>query len=251
MRFCSHTVCLLAAAAVSLGCLASGCSGPAHSGGAVGGEDLSAYLPNSTLTPGDTLPVSMQDVCTPGYAHRVRDVPYEEKQQVYDEYGMPHHAPRQYEVDHLISLELGGSNRKKNLWPQPYFTRPWNAHVKDKLENELHRLVCDGKLTLPAAQHMIASNWIAAYRQVFHTQQPLASGSGRGGGYRGYSSGSVPAASAPAPAAGGSTSGQVWVNTRSGKFFRPGQRWYGHTREGEYMSKQQALQQGYRPAGGY
>jgi hypothetical protein len=41
-------------------------------------------------------------------------------------------------VDHLIPLELGGSNDIANLWPQSYVT-VWNAHMKDRLENRLNR----------------------------------------------------------------------------------------------------------------
>jgi hypothetical protein len=62
----------------------------------------------------------------------------------------------------LISLELGGSNDIGNLWPQSYRTEPWNAHVKDKLEDRLHMLVCAGKLSLPDAQKAIAGDWISA-----------------------------------------------------------------------------------------
>jgi len=39
-----------------------------------------------------------------------RNVPESEKRQVYAEYGIRSHASGQYEVDHLIPLELGGSN---------------------------------------------------------------------------------------------------------------------------------------------
>jgi hypothetical protein len=55
------------------------------------------------------------------------------------------------EVDHLILLELGGSNEIKNLWPEPDDPRPgWDD--KDELENELHRPVCSGEMTLADAQ---------------------------------------------------------------------------------------------------
>src|SRR5436305_1905025 len=99
-------------------------------------------LPDPKLTPGDTLDVTAADICTPGYSKKVRNVPQEVKRQAYAEYGIASHQPGEFEVDHLISLELGGSNSLRNLWPQSYRTQPWNAHVKDAIENELHREVC-------------------------------------------------------------------------------------------------------------
>jgi hypothetical protein len=61
-----------------------------------------------------------------------------------------------------VPLELGGSNKITNLWPEPY-RRTWGARRKDRLENTLHDLVCTGKLGAYAAQRAIAVNWIAAY----------------------------------------------------------------------------------------
>ena len=124
-------------------------------------------LPDPAMTPGAALDVTAQDVCTPGYARRVRDVPSAVKRQAYAEYGITSHDPGEYEVDHLISLEIGGSNSIRNLWPQSFRTQPWNARVKDRLENELHRLVCAGQLDLVTAQQEIAGNWVAAYRRRF------------------------------------------------------------------------------------
>ncbi len=122
----------------------------------------SAHLPDPSLTPGDTLDVTASDICVSGYSAKVRDVPQSVKDQAYAEYGITSHAPGSYEVDHLISLELGGSNSLKNLWPEPYFG-DWNAHVKDKLENKLHALVCDGQLDLKSAQQQEATDWMSAY----------------------------------------------------------------------------------------
>ena len=136
-------------------------------------------LPDRALTPGATLPVAVADIAVPGYTKKVRNVPTDVKRQVYSEYGITSHKPGQYEVDHLISLELGGSNSIKNLWPQSYLTQPWNAHVKDQLENELHDEVCSGRLDLATAQHDISTDWIAAYKKYFHTKSPLS----KGGGY--------------------------------------------------------------------
>jgi hypothetical protein len=120
-------------------------------------------LPDPKLTPGAVLTTDAGAICRPGYAKSVRHVPGKVKAVAYREYGIKRHRPGEYEVDHLVSLELGGSNDIRNLWPQSYETAPWNAHVKDKVENRLHVLVCAGALDLKEAQRAIASNWIAAY----------------------------------------------------------------------------------------
>lgn len=77
------------------------------------------------------------------------------------------------EVDHLVSLELGGDPKDpRNIWVQP-FEGLWNAHDKDKLENELHRRVCAGTMDLVAAQTAIKTNWIKTYQDTFNTLVPL------------------------------------------------------------------------------
>jgi hypothetical protein len=42
--------------------------------------------------------------------------------------------------------------------------------------------------------------------------------------------------------------GQVWVNTKTGVYHRPGTRWYGKTKSGKYMSEQDAIKEGDRAA---
>lgn len=124
-------------------------------------------MPNTRLTPGDAFPTATrEDVCRPGYAHSVRHVSGSTKHRVYAAYGIGTHHSGEYEVDHLISLELGGSNDERNLWPQSYETRPWNARVKDRLENYLHAQVCGGRMTLLHAQVAISTDWIGSYAQL-------------------------------------------------------------------------------------
>ena len=112
-------------------------------------------------------------ICRSGYASRVRNVPSSENAAVYARYGIPH-VPYKHEVDHLISLEIGGSNSIRNLWPEPYAGR-WGARTKDVLENRLHDLVCSGQLSLRSAQHQEASNWVAAYRRYVSRTTPATS----------------------------------------------------------------------------
>ena len=67
------------------------------------------------------------------------------------------------ELDHLVSLELGGADTLDNIWPQcgppdmklakRYFK------IKDGVENYLAAKVRAGRISLKDAQHGIAADW--------------------------------------------------------------------------------------------
>lgn len=119
--------------------------------------------PDKTCTPGAVFPnVTAAQVCVSGYSSGVRNVPQALKDAVYGEYGITSHAPGQYEVDHFISLELGGTNDQSNLWPEPATPVP-GFHEKDTVENYLHSQVCSGAMTLAEAQKEISTDWLAVY----------------------------------------------------------------------------------------
>ena len=141
---------------------------------AVLAQQPTPILPDPKLTPGYSFAVTVQDLCVPGYTKKVRNVPAEMKREVYREYDITSHGPGDYEVDHLIPLELGGSNSIKNLWPESHRTSPWNAQVKDRLEGKLHELVCSGRLDLKTAQEAIAANWIGAYKLYVGPNSPVS-----------------------------------------------------------------------------
>jgi hypothetical protein len=77
----------------------------------------------------------------------VRNVSQATKDAVYAAYGISvHFNGATGEVDHLVSLELGGSNVGANLFPEAAAPRP-GSHEKDRLENRLHAEVCSGQIT--------------------------------------------------------------------------------------------------------
>jgi hypothetical protein len=127
-------------------------------------------LPDLRCTPGAIDPTVTQanidsTICRYGYTDRVRPpewITEPEKHASLASYGDT--APiYEYEYDHLVPLELGGArNDPRNLWPEP---GP-SPNPKDELEDRLHQLVCDGQVTLVAAQLAIARNWVATYRRL-------------------------------------------------------------------------------------
>lgn len=123
--------------------------------------------PDPRLTPGDVMTTDLALICKVGYSRTARDVERRDHRGVFKDYGLPEPQRGEYEVDHLISLQLGGSNDRKNLWPQSYRTHPYNAHLKDKLENRLRKMVCKGNMSIQEAQHRIATDWISSYNEFY------------------------------------------------------------------------------------
>ena len=134
----------------------------------VSGKTGPSYIyPNSDLTPGDIITTATKEqICTSGYSASVRDVPVSVKKQVYEEYGYTYPQPTgDFEADHFISLELGGSNDIKNLWPEPANPKP-GFRQKDAVENFLHDQLCSGKETLEQVQNEIRTDWYAVYLRI-------------------------------------------------------------------------------------
>jgi len=109
-----------------------------------------------TLTPGVLNPDVTQatirsTICVRGWTRTVRppsDYTSHLKLEQMRAYGLGG-SPRDFQEDHLISLELGGHpTDPRNLWPEPY---PRAADV-DAIENELNDAVCSGRMSLDAAQ---------------------------------------------------------------------------------------------------
>lgn len=123
-------------------------------------------LQDHACTPGAIFQgVTKSKICRYGYTRTVRFVTYSTKTRVYHEYGIYSHRRGQYEVDHLVPLELGGSNTIANLWPEAADPPP-GFHEKDQVENYLHDKVCSGRISLHQAEQQIATNWLSVYKQM-------------------------------------------------------------------------------------
>ena len=129
-------------------------------------------LPDATCTPGAINPTVTLDVLTdPRFRTScIRDqaTTAHEKAQTYAWYSAPHPVNNRgqnqtCELDHLISLELGGADTLDNIWPEcgpdgvtlnaRYFK------IKDIVENYLAAQVRGGSMTLEDAQRGIAADW--------------------------------------------------------------------------------------------
>jgi hypothetical protein len=124
-------------------------------------------FPDASCTPGEVDSRVQQSnikttICVSGYTETVRPpVTYTDalKVQQIREYGYTDTNPKDYEEDHFIPLELGGNpTDPRNLWPE---LGP-SPNPKDKVEGELKRLVCSGKMTLDDARQKIRTNWKTA-----------------------------------------------------------------------------------------
>jgi hypothetical protein len=109
-------------------------------------------------------------ICSPDFrTGPIRSVSDSVKHQVEIEYGL---EPKQYgstlEIDHIVSLELGGSNDPANLYPEEatFADHTPGYHIKDVLENAVHKAVCAGKIGLRTAQREIARNWELLYLKL-------------------------------------------------------------------------------------
>jgi hypothetical protein len=134
-----------------------------------------SVLPDSRITPGAVNHVVNQGdidqtICVHGWTRTVRPGDrYTDRLKIRQIAAMGYRDtnPHDYEEDHLIPLDLGGSPKSRfNLWPEPHLRRDqWGSRAKDRLEVILLHRVCKRRLSLQAARTAIARNWILAFKQ--------------------------------------------------------------------------------------
>ena len=129
-------------------------------------------LPDTRCTPGAINPTLTAKVLQdPAFSTKcVRNDPTseEEKHSTYRAYGIPEPANNDgqnqtCELDHLVPLELGGSDTLDNIWPQcgpsGVELRDRFFKLKDMVEDHLAEFVRHGKVDLEDVQKRIAADW--------------------------------------------------------------------------------------------
>jgi len=94
-------------------------------------------------------------ICAPNFHtsdYRDKESTPAQKATMYMAYNIPRPQPnagadQMCELDHLVSLELGGADDLSNIWPEcsPGYAG-WSGagfRDKDKFENYFHRMVCE------------------------------------------------------------------------------------------------------------
>ncbi len=128
-------------------------------------------LPDPTCTPGSVNPAVTQatigsTICKVGWTATVRPPAANTgpiKKLAMKVYGEVASSSGTTEFDHLVPLELGGSDDVSNLWPEAS-DLPGHGfnNSKDLVENALKSAVCAGKVPLDTARLAIAVNWTTA-----------------------------------------------------------------------------------------
>lgn len=122
-------------------------------------------LPDPRCTPGAIDPAVTRanidsTICTHGWTETIRPPESYTEPLKYKDIALYGEPPGvwNYEEDHLIPLELGGSpTSQANLWPEP----GESPNPKDAVENAANAAVCNGQISLNFARREIATNWIA------------------------------------------------------------------------------------------
>jgi len=132
-------------------------------------------LPDVSCTPGAVTSGVTQanmrsTICKTGWTATVRAPESETgpvKKTAITTYGETALSSTAIELDHLVPLELGGSNDVSNLWPEPSdLPGQGFRNTKDNVENDMRKAVCAGKVSLNAAQTAISNNWGTAEATV-------------------------------------------------------------------------------------
>lgn len=112
-------------------------------------------IPDENMTPGDLCTVSNPHFKEFRYEEQIpycnRRVSSSKKRYIYEQYDIPEYERREYTIDHLIPLSIGGSNSDENLWPEHKEVKA----LRPQLEWEVYTAVREGDMTQDEAVEIV------------------------------------------------------------------------------------------------
>ena len=104
-------------------------------------------IPKVSHTPGENCVESDSDFSEYRYPEKIvyceRNVSTSLKRRIYEDYGIPEADRKNYTIDHLVPLSIGGDNHQGNLWPEHKDVKA----MRPKLEYDLYLLLKAAKVT--------------------------------------------------------------------------------------------------------
>ncbi len=102
--------------------------------------------PDADETPGSVCTTSNDDFDEYRYPEKIpycgRNVASSLKKEIYEWYGISESERKDYTIDHLIPLSIGGDNDRRNLWPEHKEVKA----TRPDLEMKLYKQLRDAKI---------------------------------------------------------------------------------------------------------
>lgn len=131
--------------------------------------EILPIVPDPILTPGVVATTDQADICGVvgglRYTERHRFTTQSMKDGTFSKYQIVK-GGRDFEVDHRVPICAGGADVKENLWPQLGWLHP-SYHDKDRLEDQICRLICKGSVSVTDGQAIFMGDWTLGYAKVF------------------------------------------------------------------------------------
>jgi hypothetical protein len=98
-------------------------------------------IPDASISPGHMCTLKDKDYKELRYAEKIpyckRNVSNSLKTKIYRTYKIEEKDRKNYTIDHIIPLSIGGSNDIKNLWPEHYLVKNTRKNLEYKLYLDL------------------------------------------------------------------------------------------------------------------
>jgi hypothetical protein len=119
---------------------------------------LIAHTPGAT-NPTITQATAASTICKHQYVDKINSqISKKTSTEVFAEYAIAKKKRSDFAIDHLVPIDLGGTNAISNLWPIP-LKGTATAQRKAVVDAAVHKSMCAGFISLAAAQGLFNASW--------------------------------------------------------------------------------------------